>query len=255
LEDYAKKRKKCGLPESVSFKTKPQLAVDMLQDLASENILPFKYVLADSLYGTSPEFIEAVEKHVGLIYFVSIASDTQCWLKMPALRKKEYKYKGEIKTKTVLEKTEEKPIKASNLAKNINDFFWYRRKVSEGTKGPIEYEFTKKKIVLSKKGLPDKSVWLIIKRSMEETPQYSFFISNAPVSSRLKLFVWLSGVRWAIEQCFAETKKELGLDQYEVRKYMGWYHHILMTMLSHFFLWHIKIRLGKKNTFAYYSAN
>jgi SRSO17 transposase len=72
------------------------------------------------------------------------------------------------------------------------------------------------------------------------------YISNAPVSTRLPLFVWLSGLRWAIEQCFEEAKTELDLDQYEVRKYPGWHHHMLTTMLAHFFLWHLQIRLGKK---------
>ena len=88
-EDYEIKRKKCRVPETLSFKTKPQLAVEMLQGIEGEKILPFKYVLADSLYGTSPEFIEAVEKCTGITYFVSIASDTRCWLKMPVLIEKE----------------------------------------------------------------------------------------------------------------------------------------------------------------------
>ena len=73
------------------------------------------------------------------------------------------------------------------------------------------------------------------------------YLSNAPVSARLPIFVWLSGLRWAIEQCFEETKSELGMDQYEVRKHRGWNHHILMCMLAHFFLWHLKIRLGGKH--------
>src|SRR5688572_32214152 len=54
-----------------------------------------------------------------------------------------------------------------------------------------------------------------------------------------------SGLRWAIEQCFEETKMELGMDHYEIRKYSGWHHHMLTCMLAHFFLWHMKIRLGK----------
>ena len=52
-----------------------------------------------------------------------------------------------------------------------------------------------------------------------------------------RTFVWLSGLRWAIEQCFEEGKTELGMAHYEVRKYPGWHHHMLMTMLAHFFLW------------------
>jgi SRSO17 transposase len=250
-DEYENKREKCRVPESLAFKTKPQLAVEMLQGIAGENVLPFKYVLADSLYGTSPEFIEAAEECTGITYFVSIASDTQCWLKMPVLIEKEYKYKGENRTKRILEKTEKKPIEVRDLAKNINDYFWYKRKVSEGTKGPIEYEFTKRQVVLAKNGLPDKNVWLVIKRTVGPDPEYSYYISNAPVSTRLSTFVWLSGLRWAIEQCFEETKSELGMDHYEVRKYGGWNHHILTCMMAHFFLWHIKIRLGKKSTVYY----
>src|SRR5262249_20669109 len=49
-----------------------------------------------------------------------------------------------------------------------------------------------------------------------------------------------------VEQCFEEGKTELGMDHYEGRKYSGWHHHMLTTMLAHFFLWHLKIRLGKK---------
>jgi hypothetical protein len=53
-------------------------------------------------------------------------------------------------------------------------------------------------------------------------------------------------VRWAIEQCFEETKTELGMDHYEVRKYPGWHHQMLTCMLAHFFLWHLQIRSEKK---------
>jgi SRSO17 transposase len=64
----------------------------------------------------------------------------------------------------------------------------------------------------------------------------------------LRTFVWLSGLRWAVEQCFEEGKTELGMDHYEVRKYRGWHHHMLTTMLAHCFLWHLKLRLGKKSS-------
>jgi len=50
-----------------------------------------------------------------------------------------------------------------------------------------------------------------------------------------------------IEQCFEEGKTELGMAHYEVRKYPGWHHHMLTTMLAHFFLWHLKLHLGKKS--------
>jgi len=252
-DDYELRRNKCKIPEDVEFKTKPQLAVEMFHDLEEQKSLPYKYVLADSLYGNSPEFIDAVEQCAHLIYFVSIPSDTLCWLKRPITKMKEYKYEGKVHTKEILEKTEEKPISFETLAMNTNNYFWYRRKVSEGTKGPIAYEFMRRRVILSKNGLPQKTVWLIIRRTLGCNATYDYYISNAPESTKLKTFVWLSGIRWAIEQCFEETKSELGMDQYEVRKYPGWNHHMLSCMLSHFFLWHLKIRLGKKSS-VYYSV-
>jgi SRSO17 transposase len=250
-EEYEERREKCKLPERVAFKTKPQLAAEMLRGIAAERVLPFKYVLADSLYGMSPEFIEAVESLPGVRYFVAIKENTLCWAERPVTIEKHYTYRGELRTKTVLADSTGKPVEVSTLAKNINDYFWYRRQVSEGTKGPIVYEFTRRKVVLSNSGLPQKPVWLIVRRTTGENPTYAYFISNAPASTRLPVFVWLSGLRWAVEQCFEETKSELGMDHYEVRKYPGWHHHILTCMLAHFFLWHLKIRLGKKSTVHY----
>lgn len=249
---YAGKRRKCELPESLEYKTKPQLAADMLQGIAQAGLLPFKYVAADSIYGNSDDFLSAVEQLPGVVYFVAVSASTLCWLQPPRTVTKEYRYNNEIRYKESVPKSENKPMSIDDLAKSTNNFYWYRRKVSEGTKGPIEYEFTKKQVILSKTGLPGRCVILIIKRTISENPAYSFFISNAPVSTRLPVFVWLSGMRWPIEQCFEETKTELGMDHYEVRKYSGWHHHIMTCMLAHFFLWHLTIKLGKKST-AYYS--
>ena len=252
-EEYSERRKKCKLPLGVEFKTKPQLAVDMLQDIAKQEQIPFRYVLADSVYANSPEFVEAVEALIKVTYLLQVSEDTLCWVKNPCTIKKTYKYNGQVRTKKILSVQTRDPISVKTFAAGINNFFWYRRKVSEGTKGPIEYEFTKKRIVLSRKGLPEKTVWLLIRRTLGREPQYSYFISNAPVSVRLPTLVWLSGLRWSVEQCFEETKTELGMDQYEVRKFPGWHHHILTCMLGHYFLWHLKIRLGKKST-SYYAV-
>ena len=250
-DDYREKREKCNLPPEIEFKTKPQLAVEMLGDIAEKKQIPFRYVLADSVYANSPEFVEAVESMVGITYLLQVPEDTLCWLRSPGAVTKTYKYKGEIRTKKITSDQAKAPVSVKSFAAGINDFFWYRRKVSEGSKGPIEYEFTKRRIVLSRQGLPRKTVWLLIRRTIGEEPQYSYFISNAPVSVRLPTLIWLSGLRWAIEQCFEETKTELGMDQYEVRKFSGWHHHILTCMLGHYFLWHLKIRLGKKSSSHY----
>jgi len=250
-ESHKDKRKKCRFPEGLTFKTKPQLAVQMLERIEKSEALSFKYVVADSVYGSSPDFISAIERRIGLTYFVSVPGETLCWMQQPSVRQRSYKYKGQLKTKSYVPPGEKKPVKVSHFAKSLHDVFWYRRRVSEGSKGPIEYEFTKRRVTLYREGLPGKTVWLVIKRTIGNAPSYSFYISNAPTGTRLKTFVWLSGIRWAIEQCFEEAKTELGMDHYEVRKYPGWRHHMLSCILAHFFLWHIRIRLGEKSAFAY----
>lgn len=250
-DDYSVKREKCKLPDEVKFQTKPGLAAEMLKDLAVKKQIPFRYVLADSVYATSPEFIGAVESLTGVTYLGQAPENTTCWPKQPSVVVKKYKYRGKMETKKKLSDNTKEPITFKALANKINSFFWYRRKVSEGAKGPIEYEFTKRRVVLAHQGLPLKTVWLLMRRTIGNEPQYSYFISNAPLSTRLEKFVWLSGLRWSIEQCFEETKTELGMDQYEVRKFLGWNHHVLTCMLAHYFLWHLKIRLGGKSTSHY----
>jgi SRSO17 transposase len=246
-EDYKDRRAKCQVPEDATFHTKPQLAAAMLQAMAHEGLVPFKYIVADCVYGNSPAFLDAVDACVGVTALVAISSETRCWLQAPRTTDKMYMYKGALHSKRVVVGSEQAPCTVAALAARLPASSWYRRKVSEGTKGRIEYEFARQRVTLSKEGLPERTVWLVIKRTLGADPSYSYAISNAPVSTPLRTFVWLSGVRWAIEQCFGEGKTELGMDHYEVRKYPGWHHHMLTSMLAHFFLWHVKLRLGKKS--------
>jgi SRSO17 transposase len=247
---YAPRRTSCKIPQELTFQSKPQLAAAMLQAMTQEKLLPFKYVVADCLYGNSPDFMDAVEACVGVTALVAIPSETRCWLQRPQTQDKRYTYKGEARSKRVVLGPEHAPSTVAALAGRLPASSWYRRTVSEGTKGPITYAFARARVTLCKEGLPERTVWLVLKRTCGADPTYSYYISNAPASTLLGTFVWLSGLRWAIEQCFEESKTELGMDHYEVRKYPGWHHHILTTMLAHFFLWHLKLRLGKKSACA-----
>ncbi len=233
---YGEQRKQCGVPGDLTFKTKPQLAAEMLLSCYRQGTLPFKYLVADTLYGNSLDFIEAGEQCLGKTYVVSIPADTQCWLQRPLTKTKTYRYKGEWRTKRVRKSPEKEPITVAQFAKEQHAWFWFKRIVSEGTKGPIGYEFTRRQVTLAKEGLPWKTVWLLIKRTIEDDPRYWYYVSNASTSASLSLFVWLSGVRWTIEQCFEETKGEVGMDHDEVRKYAGWYHHMLTCILAHVFV-------------------
>src|SRR3990172_2500116 len=125
VEDYAERRDKCRLPAESSSKTKPQLAVEMLEKITGEGVIPFRYVVADSIYGNSPEFLEAVETVPGVTHFVALPRDTFCWLQAPTILEKSYRYCGEKRTKRILAETEKKPVTFEKIARVTNDYFWY----------------------------------------------------------------------------------------------------------------------------------
>ena len=87
----------------------------------------------------------------------------------------------------------------------------------------------------------------MIKRTRGPEPTYAYAISHAPARIPFRTLVWLSGLRWAVAQCCEEGQTARGMAHYAVRKYAGWHHPMLLTMLAHFFLWHLQGRLGEKS--------
>ena len=174
--------------------------------------MPFRYIVADCLYGNSPDFWAACEACVGTAAFVAIPEDTRAWLAPVVTQSRTYRYRGENRTKRAALTSETPARSVAELAQEIRRGAWYRRTVSEGTKGPIEYEFVRRRVVRCKDGQPTQTVWMVTKRTLGDDPTYWYHLSNAPISTPLSRFVWLSSIRWAIEQCFGEAKTELGMD-------------------------------------------
>jgi SRSO17 transposase len=245
---YAERCSKCQVPTNLAFQTTPQLAGAMVRTLFQEGVLPVKYVVADCLDGHSADFLAAVEACWGVTYLVAIPADTRGWLHGPVMATHSYRSRGKARTKRIVTPKDSHPPTVEMIAQRLPETCWYRRTVSEGTQGPIVDECTTRQVTLCREGRPDRAVWLVLKRPVGAEPLSWYSISNAPLSTRLPTFVWLSSVRWAIEQCFEEANTELGMDHYEVRKHPGWQHHLLICMLAHVFLWHVKIRLGEKST-------
>src|SRR5262245_54818999 len=136
-EAYAARRRKCQVPPELTFQSKPQLAAAMLQTIAHEGLLPFKYLVADCLYGNSPAFLDAVDACVGVTALVAIPSETRCWLQRPRTADKRYGYQGEARSKRVVVAPDNAPHTVATVARHLPASHWYRRKVSEGTTGPI----------------------------------------------------------------------------------------------------------------------
>src|SRR5919198_3508659 len=101
-DTYATRRTKCNIPKELTFQSKPQLAATMLQAIAHEGLLPFKYLVADCLYGNSPDFWDAVDACVGVTALLAVPSETRCWLQRPQTTDKHYRYKGEARAKRMV---------------------------------------------------------------------------------------------------------------------------------------------------------
>ena len=155
--------------------------------------------------GNSPDFLDAVDACVGVTTFVAIPSETRCWLQRPQTEDKIYTYKGDVCAKRVMVA----PPTPQTPWRRWRQACLRRAGISvPSRKAPrvIVYAFARQRVTLCQEGQPDRTVWLILKRTVGANPVYSYYIGNAPISTPLRTFVWLSGLRWAIEQCCEEGK-------------------------------------------------
>jgi len=97
-----------------------------------------------------------------------------------------------------------------------------------------------------REGLPGPDQWLVLRRSLGEQAQLKTYLSNAPATTPHTTLVQKSGRRWPIELAIEECKSEVGMDQYEVRGWKGWHHHMTMTLLAHHFLVRQRCLVGEK---------
>nr|WP_267717360.1 hypothetical protein [Streptomyces sp. CoH17] len=84
--------------------------------------------------------------------------------------------------------------------------------------------------------VPHRMRWALARRSIRRPDEIAYYLAYAPHQTTVQELVRVAGARWAIEECFQAAKNECGLDQYEVRRYVGWYRHITLAMLAHAFL-------------------
>lgn len=242
------KRCKSAVPQELHFKTKSQLAAEILEQLRGSGIIPFKYVVTDRI-ACSAELIDILEGQHGLMYLASVAADAS--FQFDALSVERTMPARQMSGGREPEGRFTSPVPVLHFARNQNDFFWYRRKLTAGAEGDVAYEFTKVRVALSQGNSPARAAWLIVRRNLQQNPSYTFFVSNAPPYTGLERIVWLSGIPWAVQWCLQEAQDYLAMGSYEVRKYPGWGRHMLTCMLAHFSLWHTQIRLGEKSRHHY----
>lgn len=240
--DYANRRHACGVPEELVFQTKPQIALDLLQKAVGRGSLPFRWVAADSLYGDSPDFRDGVAA-MDKWYFTEVSCHTQVWRQRPQVWIPPWSGRGRRPTHLRLRTPNDRPVRVDRLPRHLPAQAWVRVTVKEGSKGPMVCDFAFLRITEARAGLPGPDLWLVIRRNLADPSQIKYFLSNAPADLPLAELVRLSAMRWPIETAFEESKGELGLDHYETRSWLGWHHHMLLTILAHHFLVRLRVQL------------
>jgi SRSO17 transposase len=213
----AGRRKAAGVPETVTFATKPELAQAMLA-AAWKLGAPGRWVTGDAVYGSDPGFRRAVEAHR--------------WGYVLAVRKTEPLWQAGTEGVRLTPVA----LTAAGLAATA----WQRLSAGDGAKGPRLYDWAWVETAL----LPPEG-WtygLLVRRSLSDPMDLAYYAVFAPAGTTLAELVRVAGARWVIEQGFAEAKGETGLDQYEVRSWRSWHRHITLSLLASAFLGWVRQR-------------
>ena len=233
------RREEAGVPENVVFRTKPELGLEMIRAAVHEQ-MPFQWVGGDSVYGDSPTFAQGV-RELGKWYVLDVSSEAHVWLSQPKVGKPGPRG-GRRKPKT-------KPISVAEAAAQLQASSFQRMTVSEGSQGPIMYEYAAMTVWFSEQGYPtEEPERLLVRRSLNQEAEVKYHRSNAPSKVGLQRLAEQRACRWSIEEDIKAGKGECGLDEYETRGWIGWHHHTALSVLALLFLVVQKRRLGEKRT-------
>ena len=125
-------------------------------------------------------------------------------------------------------------VGAAKLASQVLDEDWVRLSAGDGAKGPRMYDWTRVPIRPLKE--PGNGYWLLVRRSIAKPEELAYYVCFGPEDTILEELVRVAGIRWSIEEGFEQAKGEVGLDQYQVRKWVSWHRHITLALLAHAFL-------------------
>jgi SRSO17 transposase len=206
-EDWFKEKarlEEAGVPESVIFQTKLQMGLKMIQEVTAAG-MPYTWVTGDCAYGDYREMRHWLEEN-GKCYVMCVSGKEYIW-------------------------SEHGQVSVASILKNLPSDGWFEASCGDGSKGARVYDWLTFEI--EPWNLPEgwKRV-MLIRRSKTSPDELRAHICYAPKETSDEKLVAVEGTRWTVESCFEESKSEVGLDQYEVRSYNGWYKHITFACIA-----------------------
>ena len=230
----APRRRRAGVPEELVFKTKPELAAELLCAIHAAGLLPFGWVTADAAYGDCHDLRQLVDE-LGRWYVLEVSSTAEVYDRDPAWQVPARRAgRGRPPRRPRPTPSSAVSMAVRDLVAGLPASAWVRHRVTEGAKGPREDEFARVRIVEKRHRAPGPPGWLLARRLVGSGPgeEVKYYLSNAPVTVALAELAWVGCLRWTVEEDFRLAKGEVGLDQYEVTKLRGWYHHITLALLA-----------------------
>lgn len=241
-EDHSERWERCDIPGDTHFKTKPELALEMLEVVVAEGTLDFRWVTCDEAYGRDTAFLDSVAE-LGLWYYAEVPHNTQVWEARPQTAIPEWSGRGRRPTKERVVEEEPTSKQVDRIAAEVPAEEWTPYLIKEGSKGPMVAEFVFRRVIEVRAELPGREVWLVLRRSLGEKPELKTYLCVAPVDTPRSELVRIAGMRWPVETALEDGKDDLGMGDYMVRSWLGWHHHMTECILAHHFLVRVQKRL------------
>jgi SRSO17 transposase len=239
------RRRKAKIPEQVAFKTKSELGVELVE-LACGWEVPKAPVLGDHAYGGNTWLRDRLDE-AGCEYVLCVGPDTKVFeqgttFAVPARKKKDGAGPRRLRPDRNAEPT---GALIARLASDSAQTVTFR----DGPDGePVTSRFIFTRVhaahqwradqVKWREGaeVPPREEWLIAEWPEGEDAPTDYWISNLPADTEPERLTRLARMRWKIELDYKQLKGELGLDHYEGRSWLGWYHHTALVTAAHGFL-------------------
>jgi SRSO17 transposase len=221
VEDV-ERRHEAGVPQEVSFATKPQLAHRMLERAFVAGV-PAAWVTGDSIYGGDRRLRVWLEQQ-GQPFVLAVTSAEPLFALLAG-------HFGQPR--------------ADRIAAHITADEWQRLSAGAGTKGPRSYDWARVRLARLQLSAEERrwEHYLLVRRSRHDPTELAYYVVFAPAGTSLRTLARVAGQRWRIEQSFELAKGEVGLDHYEVRRWNGWYRHMTLAMFALAYLAVLRARL------------
>jgi SRSO17 transposase len=240
-EESTERRKAAHVPPGIEFRTKPQIAAHLIRTVAVLDSVQLDWVIADELYGRSGQFLDELEA-LSQNYVVEVPITTHVWTTDPTLSVPAYSGRGRTPTRPAPGSS----ISVKEVGASLPAAAWQALLVAPGAKGPLAFDFAAVPIWQKRHDKPGPQGWLVIRRSLDPTPEIKYYISNGSETTRLEVLARVTCTRFRVEEFFEDSKTYLGMTQYETRSWTGWHHHMSLVALAHLFITLVRRDLRKE---------